>query len=223
MYRVAACLSLIVACPVQAATPRETLTRAVFQTTDKATAIALIGQVRAISDAILAKAPGNREALVVRAMATGYQAKLMRSRSEALAARRAFEALAASDPRDPEAAAAVGGWHVDAIVGVGAMAARMLVGANKAAGLAALDRSVALGGTRALFAGLAGMLRLQLDANDPRAHALIEAGARGTTPTPLDAQMQRSAGLVSARLRANDASGAQKLARLLLPLGRVAS
>ncbi len=221
MYRIAACLSLIVACPVQAATPREVLTRAVFQTTDKATAIALIGQARTGSDAILAKAPGNREAQVVRAMATGYEAKLLRSRSDALAARRAFEALAASDPRDPEAAAAVGGWHLDVIVGVGAMAGRMLVGASKATGLTALDRAVALGGDRAFFSGLAGMLRLQLDARDARARALIETAAHGTTPTPLDVQLQRSAVLVAARLRANDLAGAQKLAKILLPLGRV--
>ena len=99
--------------------------------------------------------------------------------------------------------------------------ARTVLGADRATGLAALDRAVALGGNRAMFPGLAALLRLQLSADDARARPLAEAAARGTTPTALDAQMQRAAIVVLALLRRGDTAAAHRLAPTLLPLGRI--
>ena len=159
---------------------------------------------------------------MVLAMAVGYQAKLNRSRSSAMTAKTMFETLAARDPRDPEAQAAVGGWHIDAVAGLGGLMARTILGANKATGFAALDRAVALGGNRAMFPGLAALLRLQLDASDARGIALAEVATRGTTPTQLDLLMQRSAVLVLKQVRSGgDAAGVRALAKRLLPLGRL--
>ena len=207
--------------PLSAATPRETLMHAVFTPATKAQALAGIDAAAHAAAAVMAKAPGNRDAAIIHAMAMGYRAKLTRSRSGAVATRTMFEALTKSDPRDAEAQAALGGWHVDVVAGLGGMMGHALLGADKAAGFAALDRAVALGGNRAMFAGLAALLRLQLSGNDVRAGTLAEVAARAATPTPLDAQMQRSAILVLAALRANDPARAQRLARELLPLGRV--
>jgi hypothetical protein len=216
-----ACI-LVVATPAAAATPREILTGAAFGTRDKAAALAQVGQAQAASAAILARAPHDREAGLILAMAIGYRAKLTRNRADALTARKMFDALAAASPRDAEAQALVGGWHVDAVSQLGGLVAGAALGAKRATGLAALDRSVALGGGRALFPGLAALMRLSLDGSDPQAGALAEAAGRGATPTPLDQVIQRSAAAVLVPLRAGNAKAAQALAKELLPFGRVA-
>lgn len=205
-----------------AATPRDALAHAAFATADKASALAQIQAVSRETDLVLSKQPNNREAQLIHAMATGYEAKLTRSRTMAIASRALFEGLAARDPRDPEALAAIGSWHVDAVASLGGFLAKAALGANKAVGLAALDRAVALGGNRALFAGVAALLRLQLDPTDKRAIALCQAAARGSTPTALDVQMQRNAALVVKKLNGGSAAEIKALARQLMPLGRFA-
>lgn len=212
----------MVAVPAYATTARQALVDAAFTTTDKAVALTQIGRAEATNAAVLARAPSDREALMVRAMATGYRAKLERDRKDALEARRMFEILAAADPRDAEAAAAVGAWHIDAVTELGGMIAGAVLGANRAKGLAAMDRAVTLGGNRAMFPALAALLRLSLNPDDKRAQGLAEAATRGATPHPLDRLMQRSAVAVLVPLRAGNGRAAQALARQLLPFGRVA-
>lgn len=219
---IAICAAALVSTPVAAATPRETLTQAAFAVRDKAVALAHIASAEAATDAVLTRAPRDREANLVHAMAIGYRAKLSRSRADAVAAGKMFAALAAADPRDPEAQAAVGAWHLDAVSQLGGMIAGMALGAKKAAGLEAMDRAVALGGERAMFSGLAALLRLSVDARDARALRLAEAAARGSTPTPLDQVMKRAAGAVLIPLRSGDTKAAATLAKQLLPFGRLA-
>lgn len=224
MFRHATALTIatVALSPACAASPRDMLVKAAFVTGDKASALAQIDSVARDTDMVLQKSPTSREAMMVHAMAVGYQAKLNRSRSSAMTAKTMFETLAARDPRDAEAQAAVGGWHVDAVAGLGGFMARTVLGASKSTGFAALDRAVALGGNRAMFPGLAALLRLQLDASDARGIALAEAAARGTTPTPLDLLMQRSAVLVLKQVRSGgDAASIRALAKRLLPLGRL--
>lgn len=219
-YLIALCALMLTALPAAAATPRQTLANAAFMATDKEAALHEIDQAEAAAEAILAAKPGDREAQMIRAMATGYRARLTHNRGKALASRKMLETLAAADPRDPEAQAAIGAWHIDAISNIGSLLAGPMLGASKSTGLAALDRSVALGGDRAMFPGLAAMLRLSLDSRDKRALALAEAAARGTTPTALDRVMQRGAAALLQPLRAGDTKAAQALARRLLPFGR---
>jgi len=191
------CAVVLLAAPVAtlAATPRDTLAQAAFSASDKATALARIGQAKAAVDAVLARAPGDHEARLLSAMALGYRAKLNRSRGDAVEAGKLFAAIAAANPRDAEAQAAVGAWHLDAVT--------------------------ALGGDRAMFSGLSALMRLALDANDARARALAEAAARGTTPTALDQIMQRAAAAVLVPLRAGNTRAAATLAKQLLPFGRL--
>lgn len=224
MFRIiaSACIALVATAPAVAATPRQTLINAAFFTHDKPSALLQIGQADAAAASALVRAPGDREALMMRAMAMGYSAKLNRSRTDALAARKLFEALVASDPRDPEAQVAVGGWHLDAIADLGGFVAGTAIGAKKALGLAAIDRAVALGGSRAMFTGLAAMLRLSIDGKDKRALALAEAASRGATPGALDRVMQRGCTALLPFLRAGDHRGAQLLAKRLLPFGQIA-
>jgi hypothetical protein len=212
---------LLVTAPLFAASPRELLTSAAFQARDRQTALASITQSEAGAMAMLARVPNDREAATIRAIALGYKAKLTHSRSEALAARKLFEALVAANPQDPEAIMAVGTWHMDSIGELGGFIAGVALGARKATGLAAMDRAVALGGNRAMFSGLAALSRLALDPRDKNGRKFAEAASHGTTPTALDQIMQRSAVAILVPLRTGDGHAVQALARQLLPLGRL--
>ena len=199
---------------------REQLTQTAFAARDKAAALAQIASVEAAANATLARAPGDSEAQMTRAMAVSYRAKLTHSRTDALAAKAQFEALAAKNPRDAEAQAAIGAWHLNAVEALGGFAARAALGARKATGVVAIDRSVALGGGRALFPGLAALLRLSLDPKDAAAPALLDAAGKGATPTTLDRLIQRRAVQMAAVVKGGDPKLIQALAKRLLPLGQ---
>lgn len=212
---------VVMAAPLQAVAPRQLLAEAAFASRDKAVALGQIAEADRGAAAALAREPGNRDAAFARAMALGYKAKLSRHRADALEARRQFEALAAADPRDAEAAAAVGTWHLDSVIDLGGLVAGMAIGAKKATGFAMTDRAVAMGGNRATYSGLAALLRLAIDPEDPRGRSLAERAAAAGTPQPLDRVFQRSAVAILASLKAGNGKATQKLARQLLPFGRL--
>ena len=199
---------------------RETLTQAAFSTRDKAAALAQIAAVESTAAAALARTPNDAEAQMTRAMAVSYRAKLTHSRSDALIAKTQFEALANKNSRDAEAQAALGAWHLNAVEALGGIVARGALGARKATGLELTDRAIALGGDRALFPALAGLLRLALDPKDARGIALLDAAAHGSTPTTLDRQLQRRAAQLATVAKGGDAKLTQALAHRLLPLGQ---
>ena len=205
---------------VAAQTPREMLVVAAFHDTDRGVALARIDKARVGAAALLARDGGDQDAAMVQAMALGYRAKLTSNRGDAIAARKQFEGLAARYPRNPEPSVALGAWHMGAIAKFGRLIGRATLGAQKDVGLKALDRAIALGGNRAMFLALAGLLRLELDANDARGAELTEAAVRGSTPTAIDRQFQRAAAAVLVPLRRGDRKAAQKLADRLLPLGQ---
>lgn len=206
-----------VAAPAQS--PRDLLVQAAFEDRAKGSALAKIERARAVATAVAARAPDDQEAVIVGASALSYHAKLTGSRAEALAARRAFEAAIARFPRNAEAQLALGAWHLGIIEKVGRLVGRAAMGAQKAVGLAAIDRSVVLGGDRAMFVGLAALLRLQSDPADPRARSLAERAARSPTPTAIDRYMQRAAANLLTPLRAGDTKAVRALADRSLPFG----
>ena len=221
MFRyLAAAVMLIAPASALAESGREQLTQTAFAARDRTVALAQIASVEAATAASLARAPGDSEAQMTRAMAVSYRAKLTHSRSDALTAKAQFEALAAKNPRDAEAQAALGAWHLNAIEALGGFTARAALGARKATGLAALDRAIALGGGRALFPGLAALLRLATDPSDAAAPALLDAASRGATPTPLDHLIQRRAVQMATVVKSGDTKLIQALAKRLLPLGQ---
>lgn len=210
------------AIPLSASTPSQLLTEAAFQTRDKSQALDQIAEADRMAAAQVSANAGNADAILVRAMALGYRAKLTRSRKEALAARKRFENLAAADPRDADAAVCVGTWHLDSIVDLGGFVANIAMGAKKAIGLAMTDRAVALGGNRAMYSGLAALLRLSIDPADPRGRVLAQMASTGVVQLPLDRIFQRHAVAILAAIRNGDEAATQKLARELLPFGRIA-
>lgn len=213
-------LLLAFASPIAAATPRELLTQASFQTTDKSAALSLIAQALSSAEAILAANPGDREAQMQRAVAIGDRAHLTRSPSDAKTSRHLFEAFLAANPHDPEAHLAVATWHLDT-VDAGFFATTML-GAKKDVGLAELNKAVALSGGRPFFTGFAALFRIRLAPNDvATARALAEQAAAAPAPTLLDRIAKHQAQALLIPLRSGDGRTAALLARKLLPFGRL--
>lgn len=206
--------------PAHAQSARDILTQASFADSDEASALKRVGLAQNAALAALRHSPDDREALLMRATALGYRAKLTGSRTDAVAARRQFEALIQQNPRDAEAQLALGAWHVGAVKKLGAIVGRAAVGAQRGVGLSALDKAVVLGGDRALFPGLSALLRLEVDPRDPQGRQLAEAAARAGAPTAIDRIMQRAAVAVLAPLRAGDTQMTRRLASQLLPFGR---
>ena len=125
MFRYLAAAAMLIA-PAAALRIRDasTLTQTAFAARDKTAALAQLASVEAAAAATLARAPGDTEAQMTRAMAVSYRAKLSQSRTDALAAKAQFEALAAKNPRDAEAQAALGAWHLNAVEALGGFARR---------------------------------------------------------------------------------------------------
>ncbi|WP_254601866.1 hypothetical protein [Sphingomonas bacterium] len=206
--------------PGQAATPRDLLTAAAFQSTDRQQALALVNQAAAQSEALLAAQRNSREGLLQHAMAIGYRAALTKKPGDARESRKMFEALVAANPRDPEFQLAIGGWHLDTIAA--GFLAKTVLDARKDVGLDAVNKAVALGGDRAFFKGLAAMMRIRLDPADVDvALALAQQAAAAPAPTPLDRIVKRDAEAMLLPLRAGDGKAAAALARKLLPFGRI--
>jgi hypothetical protein len=203
----------------QAQSSRDLLTQAAFQDRNKSTALQRIDKVRASSLAVLSRNANDQDAAVLAAISLGYHAKLTSQRSEAIAARREFERVVDRFPTNAEAQAGLGAWHLGMISRAGRFVARAVAGARENVGLAALERSVALGGRRAMFVGLAGLMRINADPSDKRGAQLLEAASKAPTPTALDRIMQRSAVSVLAPLHRGDNKSAKALADQLLPFG----
>ena len=211
---------LAMAAPARAQSARELLTQASFGDSDEASALRRVSSACTVAANALKRTPDDHESLLMRATALGYRAKLTGNRSDAITARRQFEALVAQNPRDAEAQLALGAWHIGAVKKLGAIVGRAALGAQRSVGFASLDRAIALGGDRALFPGLSALLRLELDPRDPRGRTLAEAAVRAGTVTPIDRILQRACVAVLASLRAGDGPKTRALASQSLPFGR---
>lgn len=217
-------IAVLFASPVAAAiaqTPRDALLEASFVDLDKAAALNRVTAVQHATAVTLRKTPGDWEAALIQTTAISYRAKLTGSRQEALAARVQFEALVKRDPRSAEAHLGLGAWHVGAVHALGRLMGRAALGAQKDVGFASLDRAVALGGGHATFAGLAGLLRLELDIDDARGRALAETATHAVASARFDRIMQRACAAVLVPLRAGDTNQARKLVAKLLPFGQL--
>ncbi len=214
-----AALAVTAPAVAEAQSARDLLVQAAFEDRSKPVALAKIERARVAASAAYARNPDDQDAAVVAATALGYRAKLNGNRGEAIAARRAFEGAVARFPRNAEANVALGAWHIGVIVTYGRIVGRAAVGAQKNVGIAALDRAVALGGNRAMFAGLAALLRLEIDPEDPRGRALAEQASRAPTPTTIDRYMQRACTAVLVPIRSGDDKQVRAIADRLLPLG----
>jgi hypothetical protein len=217
----AAVAVLCSAAPADAETARDVLTQASFGARSKQAALQSIGEAERLAAAVLTRAPDDREARLMQATARSYRAKMNGSRADAIAARKMFEALASRAPHDPEPQLGLGAWHMGAVFKLGGMIGRAALGAQKSVGLAALDRAVAAGGDRAIYPGVAALLRLEQDAGDPKGRALARVASRAAAPTAFDRMMQRAGAAMLASIQAGNASATKALAARLLPFGQI--
>lgn len=207
---------------VAAESPRDLLVNAAFATADKVTALAQIDAALRAADQLLAHNPRDYEARLQRAVAISYRGKLMRSRTDLVAARQAFERLVAAQPGDAEAQMALAGWNLGAVIELGPFMARTALGARRTTGMQALYRSIALGGGRPLFPAFASLTLIQLDPNDvDRSRRLAEAAVHDTASSRIDRIMQRQAAALISLLRDGNGKTAAKAATRLLPFGKL--
>ena len=134
------------------------------------------------------------------AVALGYQARILgmvRARLRDLPgqARAALDAAIASEPANPFAVSALGGWHIEVVKGGGPFLARTLYGATLADALALFDRAARLApGNVAVRYQIA----LSLAGFDPQAYHTriateLEAAIRATPATSYERAMQARA------------------------------
>lgn len=225
ILNLAACAAIVaVAAPASAQSARDHLVKAAFSARDKPTALVSVSAALAAADATLARTPGDREAQLQRAIATGYRGKLRRNRGDVQAARKQFEALVAANPRDAEAQMALGGWHLGTIIELGSVVARTGLGARKERGLQALGASLGASGGRAVFPAYASLTRIMIDPKDVAgARQLAETAVRARVARPEDRIMQRHAATLLPLLRAGNGKAAAALAHTLMPFGRLSN
>jgi len=217
----ASAMALLVACvalPAAAQTPRDLIFQSAFGTQSQPVALERVRRAFAIASAASQRDPANEEATVIAAAAQGYIAKLTGSRAEALKARRQFDAAATRFPRNAEAQLGIGAWHLAVVHRIGRLLGAV-IGASKGRGLAGLSRGVALGRDRAFAPGIAGMMLVEADPDDPQGRAWLEQAARAEAPSVPDRIIQRAAAQVAALLRAGNGKAAQALADRSLPFG----
>ena len=201
---------------------RATLTIAGFQTTDKAAARAAIASAQRDFEAALAKAPGNGEAAIQRAIALGYRAKLDRSPGEAKETRKAMEAVLAKDPGNALANAALGGWHGGAIATLGGFLAGSLLGASRSASERYFAAAIAREPQNIIHPVTYAFTLLDLDAdNGPKAARLLRGAVALPVHDAYDMQNRKGAAAVLALLDKGDADGARTLAKKIEPFGNV--
>jgi hypothetical protein len=202
---------------------RATLSIAGYQTSDKARALALVDAAEKDFDAALARAPGNVEAQLQKAVAIAYRAQLTRGIGLAKDVRRRFEAIAAAHPGNSVAWGALGGWHGGAVAEVGAFVARTVLGAKQAemerCYAQALKLAPGLPSTRTFFA----ITLLDLDADNAARAATILKGIE-TLPANdgFEALLKRQGIELSAALAKGNAKAAQATARRLKAFSRLA-
>ena len=202
---------------------RAQLAMAAYQTTDKAQALAQVQRAEADFDAVLAKAPGNVEAQMQKAVAIGYRAKLTKSPGLAKDSRARFEAVRAAHPDSALAWSAIGGWHGGAIATLGSFMAGTMLGAKSAEVERNFSQALKLDPSNPSLRTIYAMTLLDLDKNNGAKAAAVLNGigampARDGFETLLRAQGVQ----LAAAIKAGDAKAAQATARRMQAFGTLA-
>jgi tetratricopeptide (TPR) repeat protein len=201
---------------------RAASTEAGWRAADRARAEALLVEAEALFDRALALEPGNGEALLQRAIATGYRAKLKNAPGLAREARRGFEQAIARNPQDALAHAALGGWHGEAVATLGRLLAGTALGASRDGFERSFERAMALNPEGPAIPTFFAFTALALDAgNARRAEALLERADRARAADGFERLVQANARAVLALLQKGDVAAARREAARRSPLGQL--
>lgn len=201
---------------------RAQLSIAGYQATEKEQALAMVAAAERDFDAALARAPGNVDAQLQKAVAIAYRAQLTRGIGLAKDVRRRFEAIIAAHPDNSLAWGALGGWHGGAVATVGSFLAGTALGAKKSemerSYAQALKLAPGLPSTRVFFA----ITLLDLDAsNAARAAGLLKGIETLPAGDGFEAMLKRQGTELAAAVARGDAKAAQATARRLKAFSRI--
>ncbi|WP_448585798.1 hypothetical protein [Thermaurantiacus sp.] len=195
---------------------------ATYLVRDRADARRLLAAAVTDAEIALALEPTNVRARVERAIVGGYLAKLEGSAMRARQSRRDAETALAQEPANALALAVLGGWHLETVAEVGALAARTLLGARAAEGRRLFDRALALEPDSVLYPVFYAFALLSLDpAEAPKAAELLARADRNRPRDAYERLVQANSRRVLAELRQGEPARARALARSLSPLGRL--
>lgn len=202
---------------------RATLSIAGYQTTEKDRALAQVAAAEKDFDAALARAPGNVDAQLQKAVAIAYRAQLTHSIGLAKDVRRRFEVIRDAHPGNSLVWGALGGWHGGAVATVGSFVASTVLGARKSemerSYAQALKLAPAQPSTRTFFA----ITLMDLDpGNAPRAAAVLKGIETLPAGDGFEAMLKRQGVELAAALARGDARAAQATARRLKAFSRLA-
>ena len=132
--------------PGYAIAARAVLAEAVLR---EASCMECLERAEKMARAGIAADPHNAFCQLWLAVALGYQSRITgivkaRLRNTPAQSRAALDQAVASDPKNPFAVSALGGWHIEVVRGGGAFLARTLYGAQESEALALFDRAVKL-------------------------------------------------------------------------------
>ena len=199
---------------------RAQLMQAAYLTRDKAQALALIASAEADFDKVLARAPGNGDALFQKAVATGYRAKLTKSAGLGKESRKGFEAWRAAHPENPLGWASVAGWHGGAVATLGGFMASTILGAKAAEVDGGFARALKLAPANPVYRVFYAQTLLDLDkGNAGKAAQLLQGVAQLPAEDAYEALLRAQGVQIAAALKAGDAKAAQALSRRLAAFG----
>lgn len=199
---------------------RSQMAIAAWYTKERSQALALVTEAEKDFDAALAKAPGNVDAQMQKAVAVGYRAKLTKSPGLAKDSRRRFEAIRAAHPENAIAWAAIGGWHAGAIATLGSFMASAVVGAKTSEIDPNFLTAIRIDPDNPVHRAYYAMALMDLSKSN---HAKAEKALQRIGQLPAAdgyEAMARSQGVqLAAALKAGDMPAAQQLARRLQAFG----
>ena len=199
---------------------RAQLVQAAYMTSDKTQALAIIAAAEADLDKVLAKAPGNADALFQKAVATGYRAKLTNSPGLGKQSRQGFEAWRAAHPDKPLGWAAVAGWHGGAVATLGGFMASTMLGAKASEVDAGFTKALKIDPTSPVQRVFYAETLLDLDWKNAAKAAQLLQGVGQLPATDAYEALLRSHGVqIAAALKAGDAKAAQVVSRRLAAFG----
>jgi len=119
--------------------------------------------------------------------------------------------------------AALGGWHGDSIVDLGAMLAGVVLGAKRGEALRSFDTALVKEPTSPVYPTYYAFTLLRMDAgNAPRARALLERAVALKPRDGFEALMRYRAAQALAPLQRGDIKAARALVPKLQPFGKLA-
>lgn len=201
---------------------RAQLIAAAFQATTKEQALTLLDFAMADANAALAKNPNNADAVLQRALVLGYRAKLKKDAGDAKAARKGMEQARSMAPNSALAWAALGGWHGDAIIDVGAMLAGMALGAKKGEATKNFETAIAKDPANPVYPAYYAIMLLRMEKGAPvRAQALLQTASTLRARDGFESLMKVRAIQMLNALKSGNPELARTLAVQLAPFGRI--